>query len=203
MQGRTGLFGGTFNPIHTGHLRVAEEALRQFGLREVVFIPTGCPPHRTVDEGTPAETRYTLVCLAVKDRPRFSVSRIEVDRPGPSYTVDTVAAMKELHPEGVAYIVGADIFARIETWRDWRRLLESCPFIVAPRPGASPAQFHRPPFTAAEVHVLNMPLISISSSELRRRYREGMPTAGMIPTEVDRWIREHGLYGVAARREGG
>lgn len=203
LQGRTGLFGGTFNPIHVGHLRVAEEALRQFGLREVEFIPTGHPPHRPVDEGTPAEARYTLVRLAVEGHPRFSVSRVEVDRPGPCYTVDTVAAMRELHPEGVAFIVGADIFARIETWREWTRLLASCPFIVAPRPGASPAVFHRPPFDRAEIYFLEMPLIAISSSEIRRRYRSGLSTEGLVPPAVDQWIRAHGLYGVARPRAGG
>ncbi len=196
LKGRTGLFGGTFNPIHIGHLRVAEEALRHFGLREVVFLPTGVPPHRAVDEGVPAEARYEMVRLAVAGHPHFSVSRIEVDRPGPCYTVDTIAAMKELHPEGIAYIVGADIFSRIETWHDWPRLLRSCPFIVAPRPGISPATFRRPPFDRAEVHLLPMPLIAVSSSEVRRRYREGLPVEGLVPPGVDAWIRSHGLYGV-------
>jgi len=203
LKGRTGLFGGTFNPIHVGHLRVAEEALRQMELREVVFLPTGVPPHREVDEGVPAEARYEMVRLAVAGRPRLSVSRFEVDRPGPCYTVDTVAAMKELHPEGVAYIVGADIFSRIETWHDWPRLLASCPFIVAPRPGVPQAVFHRPPFTSAELHFLRMPVVSVSSSEVRRRYREGLPVEGLVPPDVDAWIRRQGLYGVAARPRGG
>lgn len=202
LRGRTGLFGGTFNPIHVGHLRVAEEALRQFGLREVVFLPTGCPPHRTVDEGVPGEARYTMVHLAVDGHPGFAVSRIEVDR-GPCYTVDTVAAMRKKHPEGVAYIVGADIFARIETWHDWPRLLQSCPFIVAPRPGVPLTTFRRPPFDRAELLFLEMPLIAVSSSEVRRRYREDLPIEGMVPPAVDRWIRAHGLYGVVPRDAGG
>ncbi len=197
------MFGGTFNPIHIGHLRVAEEALRQCGLREVVFLPTGCPPHRAVAEGVSAEARYTMVCLAVAGHPGFTVSRFEVDRTGPCYTVDTVAALKEVHREGVAYIVGADIFARIETWHDWPRLLASCPFIVAPRPGVPPATFHRPPFDRAEVQLLEMPTIAVSSSEVRRRYREGLPTTGIVPPEVDRWIRTNGLYGVAPSPVGG
>jgi len=202
LRGRTGLFGGTFNPIHTGHLRVAEEALRQFGLREVVFVPTGQPPHRAVDEGVSGEARYMMVSLAVDEQPGFAVSRIEVDC-GPCYTVDTVAAMKEEHPEGVAYIVGADIFARIETWHEWPRLLTSCPFIVAPRPGVPATTFRRPPFDQGELFFLEMPLIGVSSSEIRRRYREGRPIAGMIPEAVDRWIRAHGLYGVAPCDAGG
>ncbi|MBC7092952.1 nicotinate (nicotinamide) nucleotide adenylyltransferase [Candidatus Bipolaricaulota bacterium] len=201
MQGRTGLFGGTFNPIHLGHLRVAEEALRQFGLRQIVFLPTGHPPHREVDEGVPGEQRYAMVKLAVEGRPKFTVSRYEVDRPGPCYTVDTIAAMKAEHPEGVAYIVGADIFSRIEIWHDWPRLLGSAPFIVAPRPGVDMAVFHRAPFTQAELHFLEMPLINLSSAEVRRRYREGLSTAGMVPEAVDRFIRRHRLYGVVGRDE--
>lgn len=182
---------------------MAEEAWRQFGLREVVFLPTGCPPHRTVDEGISAEARYTMVRLAVEGDARFTVSRFEVDRTGPCYTVDTIATLNEAHPEGVSYIVGADIFAQIETWHDWPRLLQSCPFIVAPRPGVPPTTFRRPPFDRGELHFLEMPLIAVSSSEVRRRYREGLPTVGMIPPAVDRWIRAHGLYGVAPRDAGG
>ncbi len=197
------MFGGTFNPIHVGHLRVAEEALRQFELREVVFVPTGHPPHRPVADGVPAEDRYTMVRLATADYPQFSVSRFEVDRPGPCYTVDTVAAMKEIYPHGVAFIVGADIFARIHTWRDWPRLLRSCPFIVAPRPATDIGSFSRPPFDQAEVHLLQMPPIPVSSSEVRRRYRSGLSTTGMVPPAVDRWIRDHRLYGVAPSGAGG
>jgi nicotinate-nucleotide adenylyltransferase len=203
LRGRTGLFGGTFNPIHLGHLRVAEEALRQFGLRKIVFLPTGQPPHRAVDEGVPGEARYAMVSLAVDGHAGFAVSRAEIDRVGPCYTVDTVEAMKNEHPEGVAYIVGADIFARIETWHDWPRLLTSCPFIVAPRPGIHPTAFGGSPFDRAELFFLQMPLISVSSSDVRRCYRDGLPTAGMVPPAVDRWIRAHGLYGVAPRDAGG
>lgn len=195
LAGKVGLFGGTFNPVHIGHLRVAEEALRQFSLREVVFIPTGRPPHREVANGVPGELRYEMVKLAIAGRPGFSVSRVELDRPGPAYTVDTIELLKKEHPEGVVYIVGADIFAQIEIWHDWPRLLTLCPFIVAPRPGVDLSVFQRPPFDRAEIHFLNMTPIALSSSEVRRRYRLGLPTAGLVPDVVDRFIRERGLYG--------
>lgn len=198
LAGRVGLFGGTFNPIHIGHLRVAEEALRQFNLREVLFIPTGQPPHREVADGVSGELRYEMVKLAIAGRPGLSVSRVELDRPGPAYTVDTITLLKQEYPEGVAYIVGADIFSQIEIWHDWQRLLTLCPFIVAPRPGVDLQVFQKPPFDRAEVHFLNMTPIALSSTEVRRRYRLGLPTAGLVPEAVDRFIREHGLYG--ARR---
>lgn len=195
---KTGLFGGTFNPIHVGHLKVAEEARRQFGLREVIFIPTGTPPHREVADGVPGELRYEMVHRAIAGRPGLSVSRVELDRPGPAYTVDTIELLRGAHPEGVVYIVGADIFSQIEIWHDWPKLLTSCPFVVAPRPGVDLRVFRTPPFDRAEIHVLRMTPIALSSSEVRRRYRLGLPTAGLVPEEVDRFIRERGLYG--ARR---
>jgi nicotinate-nucleotide adenylyltransferase len=198
LAGKTGLFGGTFNPIHVGHLKVAEAALYQFGLREVLFIPTGRPPHREVDGGVPGEARYEMVRLAIAGRPGFAVSRAELDRPGPAYTVDTIELLAGEHPEGVAYIVGADIFSQIEIWHDWPRLLTLCPFIVAPRPGTDLRRFSMPPFDRAALHFLSMSPIPISSAEVRRRYRLGLPTVGLVPDAVDRFIRERRLYG--ARR---
>lgn len=184
--------------MHLGHVRVAEEALRQFRLRRVLFIPTGQPPHREVADGVAGELRYEMVRLAIAGRPGFAVSRAELDRPGPAYTVDTIARLQEEHPEGVAYIVGADIFVQIEIWHDWPRLLTLCPFIVAPRPGVDLRRFQAPPFDRAEIHILDMAPMAVSSSEVRRRYRLGLPTAGLVPEAVDRFIREHNLYG--ARR---
>ncbi len=195
LAGRTGLFGGTFNPIHIGHLRVAEEALRQFRLHQVLLIPTGQPPHRPVEDGVPGELRYEMVKLAIAGRPGLSASRAELDRPGPAYTVDTIAQLEREHPEGVVYIVGADIFSQIEIWHEWPRLLTMCPFIVAPRPGVDLHAFSQPPFDRAEIHFLNIAPIALSSSEVRRRYRLGLSTAGLVPEAVDRFIRERGLYG--------
>ena len=202
-KNRVGLFGGTFNPIHLGHLRVAEEALKQCGLKKVVFLPTGKPPHREVAEGVPGELRYEMVRLAIQGRPGFEVSRLELSCPGPCYTIDTVRTMSARHPEGVAYILGADAFLEIETWKDWQQLLESCPFIVAPRTGIPREAFARPPFTGADVFFLKMEEIDLSSSEIRRAYREGLPTQGLVPRAVDEFIRAHHLYGVARNRSVG
>lgn len=202
-RNRVGLFGGTFNPIHMGHLRVAEEAFRQCELCCVIFLPTGHPPHREVAEGVPGELRYHMVRLAVEGKPGMSVSRLELDSRGPCYSVDTVIAMKERYPQGVAYILGADTFLGIETWKDYRRLLISCPFIVAPRKGIPHEAFRREPFNLAEIYFLDMEEIDLSSSDIRRRYREGLSTEGLVPRPVDEFIRAQGLYGVAEARSVG
>jgi nicotinate-nucleotide adenylyltransferase len=201
IAGRVGLFGGTFNPIHVGHLRVAEEALRQLGLAKVVFLPTGRPPHREVADGVPGELRYEMVRLAIQGRPGMEVSRMELECDGPCYTIDTVREMKRRYPQGVAYILGADAFLAIQTWREWQELLASCPFIVAPREGITRDIFNREPFSWAEVYFLDMEEIDLSSTDIRRRYREGLPTSGLVPEAVDEFIRRRGLYGVSLRRE--
>jgi len=154
LEGKTGLFGGTFNPLHNAHLLVAEKALSQFGLREVIFVPCGIPPHKEVADGVNKEDRYEMVRRAIAGRPRFSVSRIEIDRAGPSYTIDTIRAMKGEHPEGLCFIVGADLLSQIETWKEPEALLASVPFIVAPRAGVDMRIFSAPPFDRAEIHFL-------------------------------------------------
>lgn len=192
MRGKVGLFGGTFNPIHVGHLRVAEEALRQFGLERVIFIPTANPPHKRV--GVPAELRFRMVELAIRGNPHFAVSRVEMDTDGPAYTVDTVRKMSGMFPQGVAYIIGADAFLGLPTWKDPHELLRLCPFIIAPRRGVDPRALRRPPLDRAEIHLIHMEPVEVSSSEIRRRYREGLPVEGLVPEEVDRFIRAHGIY---------
>ena len=131
---RVGLFGGTFDPPHRAHLLVAQEALRQCGLRRVILIPNGVPPQK----GDPLETgedRFRMVQALVRGRRGLSASRVEIDREGPSYTIDTIRAMKDDCPEGLCFILGADRLLGIDTWRESRALLRSVPFIVAPRPG--------------------------------------------------------------------
>ena len=193
MRGKVGLFGGAFNPIHVGHLRVAEEALRQFGLDRVLFIPTARPPHKEVD--VPAELRFRMVELAIAGHPGFEVSRAEMDTEGPAYTVDTVRKMLKLYPQGVAYIIGADAFLGLPSWKDADELIQLCPFIIAPRRGIDPEELRRPPLDRAEIHLIPMEPVEISSSEIRRRYREGLPVEGLVPEAVDRFIRAHGIYG--------
>lgn len=192
LRDKVGLFGGAFNPIHVGHLKVAEEALKQFELAKVIFIPTAWPPHKGVD--VPAELRYRMVELAVRKHPGFEVSRIEMETEGPAYTVDTVREMLQFHPQGVAYIVGADAFLDLPSWKEADELMRLCPFIIAPRRGIDPEALRRPPLDRAEIYLIRMDPVEVSSSEIRRRYHEGLPVMGLVPKEVDRFIREHGIY---------
>ncbi len=197
LNSKVGVFGGTFNPIHVGHLEVAREAVRQLGLSQVVFAPTGHPPHKPVVGGISGELRYEMVRRAVADQPEFAVSRVELEMDGPAYTVNTVTALKDVYPQGIACLVGADIFLKIEEWKDSERLLASCPFIVAPREGISPDAFRESPFDRAELYFLEMEEIDVSSRQIRERYRDGVPPEGLVPAAVDSFIRERGLYGVA------
>jgi len=194
LEGRIGLFGGTFNPLHNAHLLVAEKALAQFGLKEVIFIPCGIPPHKEVADGVNKEDRYEMVRRAIAGHPRFSISRIEIDREGPSYTIDTIRALKGKYPEGLCFIVGADLLAQIETWKEPEELLKSVPFIVAPRDGVKKEIFSAPPFDRAEIHFLDMEEVDLSSTWIREAVRRGEEFEGWVPPQVAAYIREHGLY---------
>jgi len=194
LQNRMGLFGGTFNPLHNAHIAVANNAMEQFGLAEIVFIPSGTPPHKKVAGGVDKEMRYTMVKDALSATPYFSVSRIEIDRHGPSYTIDTIEAMREVYPQGLCFIVGADLLADIETWKKPEALLRSIPFIVAPRARITEEAFTSPRFTGAQIHWLRMQQVDLSSSWVRKRIRQGQPIEKWVPEEVINYIKQHRLY---------
>lgn len=134
---RIGLFGGTFNPIHVGHLQAALEVQAGFGLERVVFVPAALPPHKRSAEVAPAEDRLAMIALAIADNPGFELSEVEIRRPGPSFTIDTVRHFRESLPQARLYlIVGLDAFLEIDSWRAWRELLTLVPSIVLARPEA-------------------------------------------------------------------
>lgn len=194
LETKIGLFGGTFNPLHEAHLLVAEKALEQFPLSEVMFIPSGIPPHKVVEDGVGKEDRYEMVRRAIAPNPQFSVSRIEIDREGPSYTIDTIRALKGIYPQGVCFIVGADLLLQIETWKEPEALLTSVPFIIAPRAGVPQEAFSTPPFNKAEIHFLAMEEVDLSSTWVRERVKQGEPIEEWVPPEVAVYIERHGLY---------
>jgi nicotinate-nucleotide adenylyltransferase len=194
LKGRVGLFGGTFNPLHNAHIRVARAALEQCGLSRVLFIPNGIPPHKGPLEGISGEDRYRMVRAAIARFEEFDVSRIEIDREGPSYTIDTIRALKEDYRQGICFIVGADRLLDISTWREPEALLRSVPFVIAPREGVSRDALDRPPFDAALIRFLDMEEVDLSSSWVRERVASGEEIGVWVPPEVAGYIAENGLY---------
>ena len=213
MTRRIGLMGGTFDPIHYGHLVTAEEVRGQFALERVVFVPSGQPPHKAPEGVTPAEHRYVMTVLATTSNPHFDVSRVDIDRPGPSYTVDTLTAARELYgPDTELYfITGADALLEILTWKSPERLLSLCRFVAATRPGYP---LERVELVAGElfrryrsrVLVVPVPAVAISSSDIRDRVRAGRSIRYLVPEPVAEYIYKHRLYvkgpapGARARR---
>ena len=194
LKGSAGLFGGTFNPLHNAHLQVARRALEQYELSEIVFIPNGIPPHKERLDGVDKEARYEMVRRAVERVPEFSVSRIEVDRAGPSYTIDTIRALQDDYPQGICFIVGADRLLNIDTWREPHELLRIVPFVIAPRSGFSLDAFDVSPFHEATIVPLEMEDVDLSSSGLRAKVRRGESIREWVPDVVAEYIEEHKLY---------
>ncbi len=190
---RVGLFGGTFDPIHNAHLEVARQSLVQEDLDKVILIPSKHPPHKTEKGMTPANLRYEMVDLAIEGKPSLEVSPVEINREGPSYTIDTLREMEQVYDD-IAFIVGADNLINIDTWKSPERLLNSCPFIVAPRGGILEGDFEKDIFQGKDLRFLNMSEISLSSTEVRERIVEGESVDGMVPEEVFEFIVKKGLY---------
>ncbi len=195
LSNRIGLFGGTFSPLHNAHMLVARKALGQFGLSEVLFIPSGCPPHKEVEGRVSKEHRYEMVRRVVEQYEKLSVTRIELDREGRSYTIDTLEEMKEIHgSDGVCFIVGADLLAEIDTWKSPEKLLRSVPFVIAPRNKHSKKEFVDPVFRDASLNFLDMEKVDLSSTWVRDRIMKGEGISDVVPAQVVQYIEEHGLY---------
>ena len=188
---RLGFFGGTFDPIHLGHLRAAENALESLELDRVAFVPAGTPPHRAPPSSS-ALDRYALTALATAGHPRFAVSDAEVRREGPSYTVDTVAGLRRESPDAVVFvIVGSDTLPEMPTWRSHERLLELATVAVVARPGEGPPNAGTP---ASGVARVEGPGLAISASAIRARAREGKSIRYLVPDAVADYITKRALY---------
>jgi nicotinate-nucleotide adenylyltransferase len=198
MAHRLGIMGGTFDPVHMGHLVTAEQARVDVGLDEVVFVPAGAPWQKSGrDHVTPAEHRYLMTVLATAANPNFSVSRIEIDRDGPTYTVETLRALRSnLDGTELFFITGADAILNILTWKDAAEALELASFVAATRPGHDLAKLEEQDVTAQVIR-LDVPALAISSSDVRARFRAGRPVRYLIPKEVEEFARKHGLYGTS------
>jgi nicotinate-nucleotide adenylyltransferase len=189
--------GGTFDPIHNGHLTTAEEALDQLGLDQVVFVPTGRPWMKEQTDVSDPEDRYLMTVIATASNPRFTVSRIEIDREGPTYTVDTLRALEAQEADAeLFFITGADAMLEIfHFWKDPNEILELAHFIAATRPGYDIAAFEaEAPSRNPRVTVMNIPALAISSTDARARVREGRPIRYLVPEGVKSYIEKAGLY---------
>jgi nicotinate-nucleotide adenylyltransferase len=193
---RVGIMGGTFDPIHHGHLVAAEEARWQFELDRVLFVPTGRPWQKPAGV-TPAEDRYLMTVIATASNPAFAVSRLEIDHPGPTFTVDTLRRLRAELAEGTRlfFVTGADAVQQILTWKDREQVLAMAEFIAATRPGYDldgPVELL--PGAAGRVHRMEIPALAISSSDIRARVARGAPMQYLVPEGVARYIEKRALY---------
>jgi len=206
---KQGVLGGTFDPIHNGHVAAAEAAQQTLGLDAITLIPSHTPPHRHDPVGATGEQRYEMTQLAATGHPGWSASRIELDREGPSYTYDTLTALGELlrersEPSGtqIFFITGADAFAEIATWSRYPAVLDLANFVVVSRPGITldslrarvPSAFRDRPSASTRVILVEAHTPDISSTDIRRRVRAGHSLSGFVPDPVARYIAEHRLY---------
>ena len=197
---KIGIMGGTFDPIHVGHLMTAEAVRDEFGLDKVLFIPAAVPPHKLDQQVTDARHRYLMTVLATTSNPHFDVSSIEMDRPGPSYTIDTIYELRRQYGENtdLFFITGADAIAEIPTWDRIEELLGLCQFIAATRPGFLPnvdnIKEYFGELGSARIHRLETPELEISSTNIRDRLKRGFSIKYIVPPAVEDYIYKEGLY---------
>jgi len=187
--------GGTFDPIHHGHLVAASEVQHWFGLDEVVFVPTGDPWQKSDREVSPAEHRYLMAVIATAANPRFRVSRVDIDRDGPTYTIDTLRDLNAELPDAELYfITGADALADIFTWRDAAELFALANFVGCTRPGYEMDPGTLDAIPAERVTMVEIPALAISSTDCRLRTQRGEPVWYLVPDGVVQYIAKHHLY---------
>ncbi|MFI9813580.1 nicotinate-nucleotide adenylyltransferase [Saccharothrix variisporea] len=191
---RIGVMGGTFDPVHHGHLVAASEVQARFDLDEVVFVPTGQPWQKSEREVSPAEDRYLMTVIATASNPRFSVSRVDIDRGGPTYTVDTLTDLKAAYPDAdLFFITGADALEQILSWRRADHVFDLAHFIGVTRPGYELDDTHLPP---GAVSLVEVPAMAISSTDVRARNATGLPIWYLVPDGVVQYISKRRLYSV-------
>jgi len=213
---RIGILGGTFNPVHCGHIRAAEIVRDRFGLDRVLLIPSYIPPHKDVSEIAPARDRLRMLELACIGRPHLVPSDIEIKARGKSYSILTLRRIRGWYPRArLFFILGADAFAEIETWKDYEQVLKQCLFIVISRPGfsleeagrvwggrlqgrmqvvGSQDRFGESLFKTGRIFLSTIDALDVSSTDIRRRLKQGQPVAGLVPPSVDEYLHQHRLY---------
>ncbi|GAC57221.1 nicotinate-nucleotide adenylyltransferase [Gordonia hirsuta DSM 44140 = NBRC 16056] len=202
---RIGIMGGTFDPIHNGHLVAASEVAHRFGLDEVIFVPTGRPWQKEESQQghraavTSAEHRYLMAVIATASNPRFTVSRVDVDREGVTYTVDTLRDLRKVYPDDeLFFITGADALENILTWHNWKESFELANFIGVSRPGYALDATHLAEHLKTKpdhaLQMMEIPALAISSTDCRERASSDRPIWYLVPDGVVQYVSKHGLY---------
>ncbi|NMM99854.1 nicotinate-nicotinamide nucleotide adenylyltransferase [Bifidobacterium sp. DSM 109958] len=194
---RVGIMGGTFDPIHNGHLVAASEVAWVYDLDEVIFVPTGRPVFKLDKHVTNAEDRYLMTVIATASNPKFTVSRVDIDRPGVTYTIDTLRDIRALRPDAeLFFITGADAVAEIMRWKDAESMWDLARFVAVTRPGYSSSLkgLKVDDLPRGRVDMLEIPALAISSTDVRRRSQKGEPVWYLVPDGVVQYIGKHGLY---------
>lgn len=194
---KTGIMGGTFDPIHYGHLLAAEEARRTLGIERLIFVPTGEPPHKRDHRITSSEDRYAMTLLATAGVLEYSVSRIEIDRRDETHTIDTLRAFIEsgIEPEDLFFITGLDAMLSITSWYDYEKIPELCTLVTANRPGYPVSGIESlPKFIRDKLKYIEIPQFAISSTEIRERARDGRGIRFLVPHLVEIYIESNKLY---------
>jgi len=211
---RIGILGGTFNPVHNGHLKAAETVIERFFLDRILFIPSFIPPHKENAYTLSPEHRFNMVSLALAGRPDFVPSRIEIDAREKSYSIITLNKIKKLNPDSrIFFILGIDAFVEIDTWKDYTDLINSCSFIVISRPGFNlkdakriiggkyakrmieiESSINEKDIERYDFFLLHMESLDIASSDIRKKIKKGESIQGMVPYEVEKYIKEKKLY---------
>ena len=197
---KIGVLGGTFDPIHNGHLAIAEEARSYLNLNEVIFLSAGQPWMKSDRSISPARLRTAMIALALQSRPYFKTSTIEIEHQGPSYSVNSIAELKTqaVEPTDWYFILGWDNLSKIPQWREPAKLIEMCFLAAVPRPG-----YERPnmkkleaalPGIAKKVILMDKPRLEISATDIRNKAAQGLPISGLVPEAVEKYIKENGLY---------
>jgi len=195
-----GVLGGTFDPVHNGHLEVAEEARKKLNLETVIFMPAGQPWMKSDREITPARHRLRMLELALAEKPYFKISVMEIEREGPTFTIDTINELKgQLRPEDeVFFIMGQESLVQLPRWHDASRLIHLCYFVVAPRPGSPKPDLKALektlPGISQRVMLLDRPYVDVSGTDIRDRVERGLSIRHLVPELVNRYIKEQGLY---------
>jgi nicotinate-nucleotide adenylyltransferase len=203
IPGSVGILGGTFDPVHVAHLAIAEEVHETLRLERVLFVPARVPAHKPGRPVSPVEDRVAMVALAIADNPAFALSRVEADRPGPSYAVDTLEilaaeAVAAGHEPDLTFILSAEAYAGLPGWHRPARILELCRMAVVPRPGAAPvdpvAMGRLIPGAERRTVLVDGPLLAVSASVVRARIAAGRSIRYLVPDAVIAYIGDHGLY---------